>query len=116
MGPGAEREYANHPVSLWVREEALLNGIFGFFSERVFGPRRRELLEQDSKQVDLQSGKKARARIDALERSIEQLEARQTRLIRSLEHTDDPHGAVFRKIRDRMSEIGKRARPEAERT
>jgi polyhydroxyalkanoate synthesis regulator phasin len=49
--------------------------------------------------------KKARARIEALERSIEQLEARQTRLIRNLEHTDDPHGAMFRKIRDRISEM-----------
>jgi hypothetical protein len=35
LGPGAERKYANHPVSLWVREDALLNGIFGFFRALV---------------------------------------------------------------------------------
>lgn len=78
-----------------MREDALLNGIFGFFAERVFGPRRRELFEEDLKQVDLEGGKKAAARLEALERSIEQPEARQTRLIRSLEHTNDPHGACF---------------------
>lgn len=52
-----------------------------------------------------EGAKKARARIEALKRSIQQLEARRTRLMRSLEHTDDPHGAMLRKIRDRMSEI-----------
>jgi hypothetical protein len=52
-----------------------------------------------------EGAKKARARIEAVERSIQQLEARQTRLIRGLEHTDDPHEAMLRKIRDRMSEI-----------
>jgi hypothetical protein len=52
-----------------------------------------------------EGAKKARARIELLERSIQQLEARRTRLIRSPEHTDDPHGAMLRKIRDRMSGI-----------
>lgn len=42
-----------------------------------------------------EGAKKARARIEAVERSIQQLEARQTRLIRVLEHTDDPHGQCF---------------------
>jgi hypothetical protein len=81
-------------VSQWVREDALLNGIFGFFAERVFGPRRRELFEQDLKQVDLEGGKKAVVRLEALERSIEQLDAPDTADSKPGAHKRPPWGNV----------------------
>ena len=98
-----------------MREDALLNGIFGFFAERVFGPRRRELFEQDLKEVDLEGGKKAVARMEALERSIEQLEARQTRLIQKPgAHRRSPWGHVSQDPGPHERD-GKRARPQADR-
>ena len=51
-GRGAERAFPEHPVSIWVREEFLVEGILGFFSDRIFGVNRRELLEADLGQVE----------------------------------------------------------------
>jgi hypothetical protein len=48
-----------------VREDRLLEGILGFFDERLFGPHRRDLLESD----------------------------------------DDPEGILFRRVRERLSEL-----------
>ena len=48
---GAERAFPDHPVRIWVREEFLVEGSWGFFSERIFGVNRRELLEADLRRV-----------------------------------------------------------------
>ena len=47
LGRGAKRAFPDHPVSIWVREEFFVEGILGFFSERIFGVNRRDLLEAD---------------------------------------------------------------------
>jgi hypothetical protein len=104
-GRGAERAFPEHPVSIWVREESLVEGILGFFSECIFGPNRRELLEADLKRVESEADTGARRRIKSLEKSIGQLEARQNRLVRNLELDDDADGVTFRRIRERMDEL-----------
>jgi hypothetical protein len=88
-----------------VREDHLVPGIQSFFSEHVFGPRRKELVEQDLKRLRSRQDETATTRIKALERSIAQREARQARLLHSLETNDDPDGPMFRQIRDRMNEL-----------
>jgi site-specific DNA recombinase len=105
LGRGAERAFPDHPVSIWVREEFLFEGILGFFSERIFGVNRRELLEADLKRVECEGDRGARRRIKSLEKAIGQLEARQDRLVRTLELDDDTDGATFRRIRERMDEL-----------
>jgi site-specific DNA recombinase len=84
LGHGAERAFPEHPVSIWVREEFLVEGILGFFSERIFGVNRRELLDADLKRVESEVDRGARRRIKSLEKTIGQLEARQDRLVRKL--------------------------------
>ncbi|CAN5378275.1 hypothetical protein BH20ACT22_BH20ACT22_19120 [soil metagenome] len=105
LGRGAERAFPEHPVSIWVREEFLVEGILGFFSERIFGVNRRELLEADLKRVESEVDTGARRRIKSLEKAIGQLAARQDRLVRNLELDDDTDGVTFRRIRERMDEL-----------
>jgi hypothetical protein len=114
LGRGAERKYGDHPVSLWVREESLLEGVLGFFSERVFGPNRRDLLEADLRRSESSEDKEAFRRLKSLEKAIGQFESRQARLIRSLELDDDPQGAMFRQIRDRMQQLENERREKLE--
>lgn len=105
LGRGAERDYPDHPVSIWVREDVLLDGVIQFFSERVFGPRSRELFEENLKRVHSERDSGLRTRIETLEKVVGRLEDAQARLVRSLEHDDDPAGAMFRQIRERMNEL-----------
>lgn len=99
-GPGAEREYPDHPRSVYVREDPILQGILGFFGERVFGPKRKELLAADLKHVDGEPGRDRARKMTALRRSLEDLELRAARQIRSLEMDDDARGPMFRKVRE----------------
>jgi site-specific DNA recombinase len=114
QGRGAERQYADHPVSIWVREESLLEVVLGFFSERVFGPNRRDLLEAELRRLGSDDDKEVLRRLRSLEKSIGQAESRQSRLIRSLELDDDPQGAMFRQIRQRMQQLEKERREKLE--
>lgn len=100
---GAFQRDPRHPPTLYVREDALLPGIFRFLGERVFGPNRRELLHADLEILDDEPMRKNRARIKALRRAIEAIEARQARQVRNLEMDDDPDGIMFRQIRDRST-------------
>lgn len=81
-----------HPPTIYVREDALLPGIFRFFGDRIFGPDRKKLLEADQRVLDDEPLRKQRARMAALRQAIEGIEARQARQVRSLELDDDPEG------------------------
>lgn len=76
--------YRLHPRGLWIREEVLLTAVSDFFTTRLFGPDRRTHLATTLAAVkppdeDAQAVERA-----GLERSITELERRQSRLIRSL--------------------------------
>lgn len=83
----------------------MLDGILGFFDERVFGPRRKELLEQDLRYLDGEPERKRQRQLKSLRRAIEKLELAQARLIRRLEADEDPDGILFRRVRERLSEL-----------
>jgi hypothetical protein len=55
--------------------------------------------------VESEGDRGPRRRIKSLEKAIGQLEARQDRLVRTLELDDDTDGATFRRIRERMDEL-----------
>lgn len=87
-GQEAARRFPGHPPTVYVPQDALLQGIFGFFGERIFGPRRRELLEADQRALDGEPERKREGRVQALRRAVEKLERRAARLIESLERED----------------------------
>ena len=102
-GLEAARRFPDHPPTVYVSEKALLRGIFGFFGDRIFGANRRPLLEAEQRTLDGEPERKREARIEAVHRALAKLDARQSRLIQSLEREDDPGGLVFRGVRDRVA-------------
>lgn len=56
----------------------------GFFDERVFGPRRRDLLEQDLASFDGEPERKRERQMRSLRRAVEKLDLAQARLVRKL--------------------------------
>jgi len=87
--------YPGHPSSLWVREDILLGIVHGFFAERIFGPRRRDLLAAQlashaARQPDRNENPERRK---ALQQAISDIERRKRALVTELESqpvTGDP--------------------------
>jgi site-specific DNA recombinase len=104
-GSDAKRQFPDHPPTVWVREDHLLEGIIDFFGGRVFGPQRRDLLEDDLRAFDWEPERKRQRQMRSLRRAIEKLDDAQTRLVRKLEVDDDPEGILFRRVRERLSEL-----------
>jgi site-specific DNA recombinase len=100
-----DERFPDHPPSIWVREDALLAGVSSFFADRLFGPKRRELLAADIGELDHQAGRSHEAKLVATQRALTDIVSRQERLVRSLETQDDPDGTVFGRIRERLGEL-----------
>jgi len=100
-----QHDPGDHPKSLWVRQQPLLEGVSEFFAQRILGPDRRELLAAAIGGADQQAQQHHQARMDALRRAVRDLEARQARLIHALEAHDDPDGTVFARIQQRLREL-----------
>ncbi|MGH2705780.1 MAG: recombinase family protein [Actinomycetota bacterium] len=105
LGPKAERLFPNHPPSIYVREEPLLEGILSFLAEHVFGPQRRPLIEEDLQALGEGAGRQREAEIAILRRQTEEIKLREARQVQALERDDDPEGIVFRRVRDRLAEL-----------
>jgi hypothetical protein len=73
--------------------------------ERVFGSRRRDLLEEELKGVGKAADTSKELEIVALRKAVEDLETRQARQVQALENDDDPGGMMFRRIRERLAEL-----------
>jgi site-specific DNA recombinase len=94
-----------HPASVLVRGDVLLGGVLEFFALRLFGPQRRALLAQDLPKVAGGEVAAWEARVQALRRSVADLQGRQARLVRTLEERDDPDGTLFAQIARRLGEL-----------
>jgi hypothetical protein len=46
-GKGAEKKFVEHLPPIYVREDALLEGLLTFFVTRIFGEDRQKLLEKE---------------------------------------------------------------------
>jgi site-specific DNA recombinase len=110
LGEEATRRFPDHPPTVYVRQDGLLEGIFRFFVERIFGPERRELLEADLRALEGKPEQERRAKIGRLRKRLDDLDLREGRLIRSLELDDDPDGVVFRRVRERLGELDRERR------
>lgn len=100
----AER-FADHPSSVWVREDHLLAGTGAFFAARVFGPHRREQLAADFDALHETAATGRASALRAAHRALADIEHKQGRLVHSLESNDDPDGILFGRIRDRLSAL-----------
>jgi site-specific DNA recombinase len=94
-----------HPASVLVRGDLLLGGVLECFALRLFGPQRRALLAQDLPKVTRGEVAAWQARVEALQRTLADLQGRQARLVRTLEERDDPGGALFEQVARRLGEL-----------
>ncbi|GLY80589.1 hypothetical protein Airi01_088560 [Actinoallomurus iriomotensis] len=81
--------YSDHPKSIWVREELLLDAVRTFFAEGIFGPGgRRYLRIQHERSTEDRAHDAAADRRDQLARELAGLHRRQDNLIDQLENFD----------------------------
>ena len=106
-GHDAHHRWPGHPADIYVSEAKLLAGILKFFSERVFGERRRELLAADLNEAANEGLLVWQDRLLAMERALKDLEVRRARLIHALETTDDPDGVLAQDVNRRLAEIAR---------
>jgi hypothetical protein len=97
----AAQRQPEHPTSVLVRQD-LLRGVLEFFALRLFSPERRALLAQDLPKVARGEVAAWEARVQALQRTLADLQGRQVRLVRTLEERDDPGGTLFEQIARRL--------------
>ncbi|MGA9691391.1 MAG: hypothetical protein WBR33_08120, partial [Pseudonocardiaceae bacterium] len=103
--PRGPRRPEGHPPTIWLPERELLAATTTFFNTHVFGPNRQELLAASVTTADLDQAHAHHEKIEAVRRTIDDLELRQERLLRTLEERDDPTGAVFDRLQQRLTSL-----------
>ena len=104
-GQEAAVRFPAHPASIWVRQDALLDGILRFFADRVLGPDRLDYLAADLDGTERDRDTARVHQVESLRRSIADLDRKRGRLVQRLEDIDDPDGSLLRAVRDRHREL-----------
>lgn len=104
-GKQAAVRFPAHPASVWVRQDALLDGILHFFADRVLGPDRLDYLAADLDDTAHDRDTEVRRKLESLRRSIADVDRKRGRLVQQLEDIDDPDGSLLRAVRDRHREL-----------
>jgi site-specific DNA recombinase len=95
----------DHPASIWVREDALLDAVHQFLARHVFGEYRHALLDGDLHDHAEGARQERADRVAALRRAITDADTRGKRLARNLELIDDPDEDFIRDIKERRAEL-----------
>ena len=106
--------YSTHPKAVWISERPLLQAVQAFFTERILGPDRAELLRADLATISKTPESDHTERLGHLRSTVTELERRKDRLLDQLAEPDedDPETAKeFRRgIRKRYEAAEKRRR------
>lgn len=102
---GREGKFPHHDYTAIIREDQLLDGVLAGISERLFSPDRRSLLEAELRAADDGDRTEQQRRLDAARKAVAEVEARQRRLVRSLEDDDDVDGSMRKVVRARLQEL-----------
>ena len=95
----------DHPISIWVREDGILDALRQFLAQYVFGQYRHDLLAADQRDHAESAAHEHAQRIAALRRAIADADARGKRLARNLELVDDPDPDFIRDLNERRAEL-----------
>jgi site-specific DNA recombinase len=109
-GPRAQELWPDHPKSISVREDYLLDGILDFFAKTVFHPERHQRLADQLATADVHGLRAAERQRAALQRTIDDLDARARRLVRALElnaalDEDRGGGVALAEVHGRLAEL-----------
>ncbi|MGW0252170.1 recombinase family protein [Nocardia goodfellowii] len=112
---GKPEEYTDHPRSVYVREDALLECLEKFFNERVFGPDRTTLLRHQLRGHASGDRHDTEQRITAIEKSLTEIARRQDNLLderesRPITSGDELADAWAERLRHRFAELEQQRR------
>ncbi|WP_378733950.1 hypothetical protein [Nocardia brasiliensis] len=95
---GRPDKYAGHPKTVYIREDAVLDAVSRFFTERVFGEHRRDLLAADLAGVDDHATRQRHIDQERLQRTIADVTRRQNAVLRQAQDgdPDDPFTKALR--------------------
>lgn len=95
---GRPDTYTDHPKAAYLRESSILDAVFQFLADRVFGPRRREILAADLDGLDDRAAQQRQAQRERLQRILSDLTRRQTTVLRQAQEgdPDDPFAQGLR--------------------
>ena len=100
------RTQADHPGTLYIREDALLPAMTNLIAQRIFGPDRKAHLHRQQQAHPRQQAEQHAHAIAATTRVLEDLTARQANLLAELETTDPTTEAAYRaNIRTRYTDL-----------
>jgi site-specific DNA recombinase len=100
--------YERHPASLWIQQDYLFAAVKKFFANRVFGPRRSDLLAQQLGDLATHEDDRTIQRGAILNEELDDLRRRRANLVSQLEE-DDGSDREFRTcIQTRFKELGTR--------
>jgi DNA invertase Pin-like site-specific DNA recombinase len=110
--PGIPRHVTAYPDhrNVWVREEALMGAIAGFFTNRVFGPDRGAMLDATLPRTAAAQAARDTARAGTLRKKLAKIDVAETALVSELENTPEgmpePAVAAYRqRLRSRFTEL-----------
>jgi hypothetical protein len=95
---GRPDKYAGHPKSAYIREDLILEAVSDFYTDRVFGPHRRDLLVADLATVDDRESRQREADRERFQRALADLARRQNNVMRQAQdlEPDDPFAQGLR--------------------
>ena len=107
---GNPQDYADHPRSVYVREDRLLDCVQTFFAQRVLGRDRAELLRHQIEKQDTHEHQEHKTRITAVEKAIAELGRRQDNLMeereaKTLDDNDEVGRAWAERLRTRFADL-----------
>ncbi|MBS2536970.1 zinc ribbon domain-containing protein [Catenulispora sp. NF23] len=91
--------------TLYIREDAILDGVNRFFLARVFGEERESLLYALTNHQAVSAASDQERRAKDLEAAIQDVDKRRSRQVRALELSDNDEGFI-REIRCHVAELG----------
>jgi site-specific DNA recombinase len=97
--------HAEHPASVYLREDAILPPILNAIGQRVFGPDRRDLMTAQLAATPKFKAEENQAAQEAAKRHLAQVESKQSSLLAELETTGPEHHAWRARLRDRYTEL-----------
>ncbi|WP_243793791.1 recombinase family protein [Saccharopolyspora gloriosae] len=101
---GRPDKYEGHPKALYLREDALIEAITQFFSDRVFGDQRRELMAADLEDVDDHAERERKDERERLESRLADVVRRQKSILQQAQD-GDPDDPFAKGLRNSYNEL-----------
>ena len=97
----------DHPNTIYVREDVMLDRLQQFFAEHVFGKDRAALLAETLDGTAAETARARRAKTTALEAAIKDLDQRRMRQMTSLELSEEPDAQFIRDVQTRAARLSR---------